>query len=509
MQAMRIPQALKPLAFAAALLAMAATAQAPADLRVALVIGNSAYPGPAALANPANDARAMSATLRGLGFSVVETRDASKQAMEDAIAQVRDALKGKQGVGMFYYAGHGLQLDWRNYMVPVDARIGTAAEVPQRTVDVGSVIDAFRAAGNRLNIVVLDACRDNPFPGAASGKGLAQLDAPPGTILAYATAPGNVADDGAQGNGLYTQYLLQELVKPQARIEDVFKRVRLNVRKQSAGRQIPWESTSLEDDFYFNTGQQVARPREDDAVRAFNEQKAEWDRIRESTRADDLYTFLQKYPSGPMSELAAARLERLDKAKIQLQADRTGQTQEYAARRFSEGDIWEFAMKDGLTGRSMGSWVNRVLKVDDEGADIMSVRTGMGENTSRQFHDGSAAGDPYGTYDPPYLAMPAGVVQVGRKWASRSVFTDRRTGHKGWVEMDGKVVARETITVPAGTFDTYRVELNFIYQNGLRRKVTLWAGPNDGLSIRLINEGRRPSAAPDILVRELVKRSRA
>ncbi len=244
-------------AIASLLAAVSVSAQAPLDVRVALIIGNSAYAGNMALTNPANDAKAMADVLKRLGFTVVELRDGNKAQMAAAIAQVSNSLKGKQGVGMLYYAGHGLQLDWRNYMVPVDANLKSAADVPAQTIDLSSVVDIFKAAGNRMNIVVLDACRDNPFGGTtSSAKGLAQLDAPPSTFLAYATAPGNVAEDGdvKSGNGLYTQFLLQELKRPTAKIEDVFKRVRLNVRKQSNGRQIPWESTSLEDDFFFNDG---------------------------------------------------------------------------------------------------------------------------------------------------------------------------------------------------------------------------------------------------------------
>jgi uncharacterized caspase-like protein len=238
------------------LTSFAAAAQAPLDVRVALVIGNSAYPGEAALETPANDAAAMKRTLAQLGFAVVDLEDGSREQMTAAIASVRDRLRGKQAIGMLYYAGHGLQLDWHNYMVPVDAKMNTAADVPAQTVDIDSVITAFKAAGNRMNIVVLDACRDNPFSSNASGKGLAQLDAPPGTFLAYATAPGNVAEDGTEGtNGLYTGYLVQELAKPAVKIEDVFKRVRLQVRQKSQGRQVPWESTSLEEDFFFNDGQ--------------------------------------------------------------------------------------------------------------------------------------------------------------------------------------------------------------------------------------------------------------
>ena len=249
--------AMRLVTIASALAVVSVSAQAPLDVRVALIIGNSAYPGNMALTNPANDAQAMADVLKRLGFNVIELRDGNKAQMSSAIAKVSDALKGKQGVGMLYYAGHGLQLDWRNYMVPVDAKLKSAADVPSQTIDLSSVIDIFKAAGNRMNIVVLDACRDNPFGGNTStAKGLAQLDAPPSTFLAYATAPGNVAEDGDEktGNGLYTQYLLQELKRPTAKIEDVFKRVRLNVRKQSNGRQIPWESTSLEDDFFFNDG---------------------------------------------------------------------------------------------------------------------------------------------------------------------------------------------------------------------------------------------------------------
>ncbi len=247
---------LRSTALAAVLVTAAASAQAPFDVRVALIIGNSAYAN-APLLNPANDAQAMSDVMRRLGFQVVELRDGNKAQMSAAISKVSDILKGKQGVGMLYYAGHGLQLDWRNYMVPIDANLKSAADVPKQAIDLSSVVEVFKAAGNRMNIVVLDACRDNPFgKDTSSAKGLAQLDAPPSTFLAYATAPGNVAEDGdaQSGNGLYTQFLLQELKRPTAKIEDVFKRVRLNVRKQSNGRQIPWESTSLEDDFFFNDG---------------------------------------------------------------------------------------------------------------------------------------------------------------------------------------------------------------------------------------------------------------
>ena len=140
-----------------ALLALGpAQAQAPIDLRVALVIGNAAYVA-APLANPINDAKAMGAVLRAMGFVVVETHDASKAQMQAALGEAARLLKGKNAVGMLYYAGHGLQLDWRNYMVPVDVELRRAADVPAQTIEVQAVLEAFRASGNRMNIVVLDA----------------------------------------------------------------------------------------------------------------------------------------------------------------------------------------------------------------------------------------------------------------------------------------------------------------------------------------------------------------
>jgi uncharacterized caspase-like protein len=266
----------------------------------------------------------MTKSLKSLGFDVIELRDGSKAQMAEAIAKVREMVEGKQGVGMLYYSGHGQQLEWRNYMVPVDASLAKPADVPEQTVDVGNVIEAFKTAGNRMNILVLDACRYNPFADTASGKGLAQFDAPPGTLLAYSTAPGNVADEGDGSNGLYTQYLPAELSKPAARIEDVFKRVRYQVRQKSAGRQVPWESTSLEDDFYFDDARSKAAKAERDRLvkdaaareEAFAAEKLDWDRIKESGNAGDFYAFLNRYPSGLISEQARFQLERLQQAAV-------------------------------------------------------------------------------------------------------------------------------------------------------------------------------------------------
>lgn len=276
-------------------------AQAPLDARVALVIGNASYVNIPALGNSTNDARSMAHILRKLGFQVVEVVDGSKAQMEQAIGNLQALLKGKQAVAMLYYAGHGLQLDWHNYMVPVDVKLKEASDVPKQTVDIEAVLTSFKNASTRMNIIVLDACRDNPFSGKTSGKGLAQLDAPVGTFLAFATAPGNVAEDGdeSSGNGLFTQFLLKELQKP-ARIEDVFKRVRLQVRQKSQGRQIPWDSSSLEDDFAFNDGNK----------HTFNPE----DLIREARAKED--KLKAEIEAAKQKEIELAKAQELEKQRL-------------------------------------------------------------------------------------------------------------------------------------------------------------------------------------------------
>jgi Caspase domain len=284
----------------------------------------------------------------------------NKAQMMAAIDKSRESLSGKNAIGMLYYAGHGLQLDWRNYMVPVDAKLSKASDVANQTIDLDSVVTAFKQAGNRMNIVVLDACRDNPFSSSGSGKGLAQLDAPSGTFLAYATAPGNVAEDGevvanGQGNGLYTGFLLQELKKPQAKIEDVFKRVRLNVRQKSNGRQIPWESTSLEDDFYFNASYKPQQATsEQEKEKQFAIEKAEWDKIKDSNSANDFYAFLQRFPTGSISSIAQHRLEKLQKDQTVVVADKQGLKGRSFFNSAKNGDVFRFEVKDGVSGASRG-----------------------------------------------------------------------------------------------------------------------------------------------------------
>lgn len=484
-------------------------AQAPGDLRIALVIGNSAYAGDAALTNPANDAAAMGETLRSLGFNVVEVRDGSKAQMSESIAKIKAALQGKQAIGMLYYAGHGFQLDWHNYMVPVDARMSKVADVPEQTVDLGQVIDAFKTAGNRMSIVVLDACRDNPFEGTTSGKGLAQLDAPPGTFLAYATAPGNVAEDGDEksGNGLYTKFLLQELKKPQAKIEDVFKRVRLNVRQQSQGRQIPWESTSLEDDFFFNAG---LKPTQKlglgEKENAFNKEKAEWDKIKNSTNVNDFYAFLQTYPNGNLNALVQAKVEQFQKSKTVAVADQFGIRQVSVFDTFQAGDVYEFVVKDGLSGVAQGRGkIEMHARGDDEVEGVSdSPQLMPGARLSRS---GFILQDGGGTYDPPYGMYPNGEMKIGSHATTRTIRT--RNGDKHWVEFESRVVGRETIDTAFGKVNTFRLDVNVQAQDGYRSKRIYWFEPGWGYPVKATAENRNSRGGLDIYVREMTARRRA
>ncbi|QWD67738.1 caspase family protein [Polynucleobacter sp. VK25] len=222
--------------------------------RSGLIIGNSKYPD-SPLTNPANDAAAISKELNLLGFNTSLLMDASLKNLKSAIQKYTDQLNKEKSVGLFYYAGHGVQLGWRNYLVPVDAEIDRVDDIPKQAYELNVMLAALTKAQNPMNIIILDACRDNPFGKKMpiEQKGLSQFDAPPNSVLCYATAPGNVASDGSGTNGLFTENLLREMRNPTAKIEDVMKRVRLNVRLASKGQQIPWESTSLENDFYFNS----------------------------------------------------------------------------------------------------------------------------------------------------------------------------------------------------------------------------------------------------------------
>ena len=225
------------------------------EKRVALVIGNSRYET-APLRNPVNDANLMASALREMGFDVIARNDVDLRGMQLAVREFSRKIQNGS-VGLFYYAGHGMQSGGRNFLIPIDAQIETEGDLVLEGLDLNSVLEQMGMAQNRLNIVILDACRNNPFTRSFrsySQQGLAQVNAPSGTFIAYATAPGQTASDGKGQNGLYTQELLANMRAPGLPIEEVFKNVRVQVKQKSNGAQIPWDASSLEGSFYFVPG---------------------------------------------------------------------------------------------------------------------------------------------------------------------------------------------------------------------------------------------------------------
>lgn len=467
---------------AAMLLGGSATAQSPAYVRVALVVGNGAYANVDPLLNPPNDARDMAATLRSQGFKVIELVNGTKAEMLDAIQRTGQQLKGQHGIGLFYFAGHGLQLSERNYLVPVDARITNARDVATQTVDVQQAISAFRIAGNRMNIVVLDACRNNPFAGASDHAGLTPMDAPAGTFLAYATAPGNVAEDGdaSSGNGLYTSFLLQELKRPKARIEDVFKRVRYLVRQKSDGRQIPWETTSLEEDFVFSQGEITAPPKLTvDAVKPmFETELADWKKISNSRDAADFYAFVQRYPNGLITQAAQGRIDELNRSRLQVQGGSADMGNADATPiRFKVGQNWD--VENTVYGNNNSIQLvftahSRVTECDDNRC-IIETRSKIQNTESIMRAHVSPSGASLGveTLDPksgnisssgkelsPNYLVPPGLLQVGQSWPiGQTNETNGVTGKGFYVRVgEGRIEGREPLQLSMGVFSTFRIQ---------------------------------------------------
>ncbi len=489
--------------------------------RVALVIGNAAY-REQPLPNPRHDAQAMAQLLTQAGFAVELRTDVGRGDLLQAITRFGERI-GNASVrtAVFYYAGHGFQQDWRNHLVPVDARVRSAADVAAQTVDVSELLRRMQAAPGRSHLIILDACRDDPFAGAyrPASKGLSQFDAPAGSLVAYATAPGRVAFDGpAGGHGLYTRHLVRELAAQDVSVEDALKRVRLNVRLESRGRQIPWEMGSLEEGLYL-FGPRAVRLSEAEMERRFETELAAWANVRRTADVGQLAEFIRSFPSGNTVELAQARLNRLladeyRKAALQREAEavlrpppETGATQTLPSlapapaaggtlaapseapirlasleptpffsgyhehqREYRVGDRFTHRVLD-RSGRELRQQSLLVTAVDTA-AD--RVEFNRGEYLSDLM--GNITANPRGAMSTPRQFYPSELV-VGKHW--RSQFDQARaSGMTYRFAYQLRVVARERITVPAGTFDTYRIEASG-FNVGLSAyiKRTIWVAP--------------------------------
>lgn len=224
--------------------------------RLALVIGNGAYQKVSPLSNPVNDASDMAKALQGVGFEVIKGTDTNLVQMRRLIREFGEKLEAQKGVGLFYFAGHGVEVRGKNFLIPVDAEISREVETEDYAIDVNTILRQMDAANNGFNVVILDACRNNPFSRGWNRSndtgGLANVNAPTGTYIAYAAAPGTTASDGkGTRNGVFTGALLKNLKRPNLKLEEVFKATREEVMTQTGNKQVPWDSSSIKGDFYF------------------------------------------------------------------------------------------------------------------------------------------------------------------------------------------------------------------------------------------------------------------
>jgi len=308
--------------FAVCLLATLGVNQADAEKirgdRLALVIGNKDYPQ-RPLINPVNDARDIKAALEQVGFRVVYRENASLASMDSAVREFVRNLN-KDSVGVFYYSGHGAQADGNNYLIPVGADIESKSELKARAYDAAIILGEMQEIGNRVNIVIIDACRNNPYKGSKGfGDGMATMTGPKGSIIAYSTAPGAVADDNTSGrNGLYTAYLKKYLLQPGLSIEEMFKKVREGVVAENQD-QVPWENSSIMGEFCFaGCRHEIPSTAAEMPVATLDAVATEfkfWDSVQYSRNPADFRAYLSQYPNGRYAGLANQRLSSFESRK--------------------------------------------------------------------------------------------------------------------------------------------------------------------------------------------------
>ena len=281
--------------------------------RVALVIGNSAYKSVDRLANPANDARLIANTLRDSGFTLIgdgPLLDLDKGRFDRAVQSFGRALQGAD-VALFYYSGHGMQVEGVNWLVPVDASPSGPRDLDFQMVDASLVLRQMEGSGTKLNMLVLDACRNNPFAFRGvrgSQSGLAEMRAPEGTLISYATQPGNVAADGGGGNSPYTTALASAIRRPGTDVFQVFNQVGLTVKQATAGQQQPWLASSpISGSFYFFAGPVTIQP----PPAAVDADAVFWQSISGSRNPADFQSYLRRFPRGTYAELAERRMTAL------------------------------------------------------------------------------------------------------------------------------------------------------------------------------------------------------
>lgn len=297
----------------------AASAAMPAEKRVALVVGNGAYKFVPVLRNAPLDATDIKTKFKALGFDVLGGNDLDRVALVNALVAFGRAAE-RADVAVVYYAGHGLQVNGQNYLVPTDALVDNEAELDVTLVPLELAMQQLRR-GSRINIVMLDACRDNPFAASlartmgtralgALGHGLSRVPAVSGTFVAYATQPDNVALDGEDRNSPFTSALLRHIEEPGLSISDLMIEVRNEVMQSTNGKQVPWDSSSLTGRFTFKVeGAVIVVPE-----KGTSEEMLFWQSVKDSRTASEIEAYLKRYPSGIFADLARARITELGRA---------------------------------------------------------------------------------------------------------------------------------------------------------------------------------------------------
>ncbi len=463
-----------------------------AERRVALVIGNAAYPGAGALKNPANDARDIAARLKRLGFEVIVRTDVRQKEMLRSLTEFGDKVQAGTEA-LFFYAGHGMQVRGKNYLIPIDAEIRSESSVSSEAVDVDQLLDKLSPA--RLSLVILDACRNNPFERRfrGGGQGLAQINAPTGTLIAYATAPGKVAADGEGRNGLYTAELLAAMDLPGIKIEDVFKRVRGNVVRKSNEAQTPWESSSLTGDFYFRpgAGEAGASAAPTALMDSATIDLAFWESVERSNTAADYAAYLTRFPDGQFVELARNRLKSpsstVQMAKIDPDPARRQEAPVSAPALPAEGDFWRYR---GSNQNGPDSPTYRVTRVFADGYEVHYVSNKNEQITVRLNADGNPLSQTgqAGAEDIKFVPLAPNFqfpLMPGKKWRGSyrgacgplcSFDVDSEYEVRGW----------EKVSVPAGSFDALRIDGGDTYRHLMGAKS---AGSG---SMWLVPEIKRP-----------------
>lgn len=440
--------------------AVAPVAATNSNQRLALVIGNAAY-ADAPLSNPVNDARAFAQSLKDSGFTVILRENTDQRALLQALREFGDRLRAG-GTGLFYYAGHGMQIKGRNYLIPVGAAIEREDEVAYNAVDAQAVLDKMEAAGNPANIMILDACRNNPFTrNTRSGQaGLAQMDAPAGTLVAFSTSPGAVASDGAGVNGLYTQHLLTAMRQNGSKIEDVFKQVRSNVRRESQGKQVPWEVTSLEGDFYFRG---AAAPSDGAAVApGAAVESALWDAVKGSDMPIEVRAYLNRYPNGQYAAAARERLARLQPAvAVAVPASPARPATPIAAvapaaARFSAGDYWNYTSENMLTG-TRSNYSRKVSSISANGDNMLNDGSQLMSQAGHTRYIRNAERERF--YSDGYKVVPSQLRAGFKEAVNYSIRSKYKDGSEKTFNGSGtlEVIGREKVTTPAGQFMAWRI----------------------------------------------------